>query len=119
MATRERITAAIQEYCRAETEKDKPAWLALFAENVVHEDPVGNRPNKGLEMVSAFWDGFQPLNLELRLTAPVIVCGNEAVAVMACKAGPSDARMEVAPIIDHFVFDDAGKITSVRAFYEH
>ena len=75
--------------------------------------------NTGLEMVSKFWDGFQDYNLELWTTEDVIVCGNEAIALMKCRMGPADGRFESGTIVDHFVFDDAGKITNVRAFYKY
>lgn len=119
MPDRKQMTAAIEEYCRAETEKDKDAWLALFADTVKHEDPVGRRTNEGIAKVSEFWDSFQPYDVELWLTAPVIICGNEAIAQMKCKTGPADNRNESGTIIDNFVFDEAGKITRVRAFYDY
>lgn len=119
MITKEQATAIIDEYCRAENEKDKQAWLALFAPDVVHEDPVGVRTNTGLEMLSSFWEGFQSANLALRRTAPVILCGNEAIVMMSCEAGPAGGRITIEPIIDNFVFNDAGKIARVRAFYNH
>jgi ketosteroid isomerase-like protein len=114
------IINAIAEYCRAENDKDKQAWLALFAENIVHEDPVGMVSSAGKEKVAAFWDQMVvPNNVELWLTDEVIVCGNEAIALMQCRVGPADKRQESGRIVDNFVFDDAGKITRVRAFYTY
>jgi steroid Delta-isomerase len=55
---------------------------------------------------------------DLRLTEDVIVCGHEAVAIMACQTGPKEARRSTGPIVDLFVFDEAGKIARVRAFYK-
>ena len=49
---------------------------------------------------------------------PVIVCGNEAIAIMRCRTGPADNRRESGRIVDQFVFDDHGRITNLRAFYE-
>jgi steroid Delta-isomerase len=118
MIDRKTITAAIDEYCRAITSQDKQGWLDLFADGIRHEDPVNVRVNLGKEQLAAFWDTFVGLDIELSLTAPVIVCGNEAVAFMRSRLGPVDSRKEMAPVIDILVFDDAGRITSVRAFYE-
>lgn len=117
MITREQAESAVQEYCRAETEKDKEAWLSLFAPEISHEDPVGAVPNVGLEQLSAFWDGFQGANLTLTTTAPLILCGNEVIVFMRAEAGPDNARRVIDPIIDNMVFDDAGKITRVRTFF--
>ena len=117
-ATKEAMVAAVHEYCRAESEKDKDAWMALFAEGAVHDDPVGFRSSIGLDKIAAFWDWFQPSDVELWCEEPVIVCGNEAIAIMRCRTGPADARQESGRIVDQFVFDDAGRITNLRAFYD-
>ena len=108
----------MQEYCRAENEKDKDAWLALFTDGAVHEDPVGRSKNVGLDQIAGFWDYFQPSNVELWCEEPVIVCGHEAIAIMRCRTGPADNRRESGRIVDQFIFDNAGKITNLRAFYD-
>jgi hypothetical protein len=113
------IVAAIKTYCMAESERDRTAWLGLFAEDIVHEDPVGISTNRGLEALSKFWDRILASNVDLRLLEDVIVCGKEAVAIMGCETGPAEARRKTAPIVDLFVFNDAGKITNVRAFYKY
>jgi len=118
VATREQMIQAIEAYCQAETRKDKAAWMALFAEDAVHEDPVGLVKNEGLEKIAAFWDSFQPWDVELWLTEPPIVCGNEAVALMQCRTGPADARRLSGRIVDQMIFNEAGQITAVRAFYD-
>lgn len=119
MPDRDHIVEAIKTYYRAETEKDRAAWLALFAENIVHEDPVGVATRTGLEGVGQLWEMVEGADVDLRLLEDVIVCGNEAVAIMASETGPAGARRKTAPIVDHFVFDEAGKITNVRAFYKY
>jgi hypothetical protein len=116
---RSAIVAAIETYCRAETEKDKAVWMGLFTEDVVHEDPVGVSTNRGLKALDAFWDVIVGSDVDLELVEEVIVCGHEAVAIMRCEVGPPDARVRVGPIVDHFTFDAAGKITQVRAFYAY
>ena len=118
MLDRNRIVEAILEYCRAENQKDKQAWLGLFSDRIVHEDPVGSIPNRGTAMLGKFWDGFQLANVKTEVVRPVIVCGNEAVAVMRCEAGPLHSRIVIDPIVDHFVFDEDGKIIGVRVFFE-
>lgn len=117
MAKPEQIVEAIKTYCRAETENDKDAFMALFADQVLHEDPVGIAVRHDRAGLEELWGMAQAGNVELWLTDDVIVRGNEAIALMRCRTGPADARSEMGPIVDHFVFDDAGKITSVRAFY--
>jgi steroid delta-isomerase len=118
MPNREAMVHAVEAYCRAENDKDKAAWLALFAEDAVHEDPVGLVRNAGLDKIAAFWDRFESSNVELWLTEPPIVCGNELIALMKCRTGPADNRRESGRIIDQMIFDESGKIKAVRAFYD-
>jgi len=119
MNDRDSMVRAINEYCRAMTEKDKHSWLTLFSENITHEDPVGTTVNTGIAQVSAFWDSIQAYKIELWLSAPIIVCGNEAIAPMKCRLGIGDERRESSQIFDQFIFADNGKITAVRAYYEN
>lgn len=118
MTDRARIAAAIETYCRAQTEKDHAAWTTLFAEDVLHEDPVGLRQTRGKDhIIGAFWDEIIRNDVSIWLTDEVIICGNEALAIMACEIGPKGSRRRMAPVVDHFVFDDMGRMISVRGFY--
>jgi len=117
--TKEQIISAIEDYCRFETEKNKEGWLALFAPDASHEDPVGLVRNDGLEKIAAFWDGFQPWNVHLRLVEPPIVCGVEAVALMEATTGPDNDRRTSPRIVDQMIFTEDGKIKAVRAFYNY
>lgn len=116
MTDRAQIAAAIETYCRAQTEKDHAAWKTLFAENVFHEDPVGLRQNCDY-VTGPFWEEIVRNDVSIWRTDELIVCGNEALAIMACEIGPEGQRRKLAPVVDQFVFDEAGKITSVRGFY--
>ena len=118
MTDRTVIVAAIEAYCQAQTEKDHAAWSALFAEDVFHEDPVGLRRNRGRDhVVGSFWEEIVRNDVAIWLTDQIIVCGKEALAIMACEIGPEGQRRRMAPVVDQFVFDDDGKIASVRGFY--
>jgi hypothetical protein len=112
------IHAAIETYCRVQSDKDKEGWAALFAEDVFHEDPVGLRHTRGKShVVGPFWDHIVRNDVRIWLTDDVIICGDEALAIMACDVGPADKRRRLAPIVDQFKFDDEGRISSVRGFY--
>ncbi len=117
MPNRDTIVEAITTYCRAETEGDKDAFMDLFAEKVLHEDPVGYAIRHDRPGLEELWQMAQSGNVELWLEDEVIVAGNEAIAIMRCRTGPDGGRRELGPIVDHFIFDENGKITSVRAFY--
>lgn len=118
MIERNVIVDAIEAYCRAQTEKDHALWQTLFADDVFHEDPVGVRQNTGKANITGpFWEEIVRNDVSIWLTDRIIVCGNEALAIMACEIGPEGARRKLAPVVDQFVFDDSGKMTSVRGFY--
>lgn len=118
MLDRTTITAAIETYCRVQSDKDADGWAALFAEDVFHEDPVGIAQNRGKGHVTgAFWEHIVRNDVKIWLTDQVIVCGNEALAIMACEVGPPENRRRIAPVVDQFVFADDGRIASVRGFY--
>ena len=118
MPDKAQMIAAIETYCRAETEGDWDAFIALFAEEgVLHEDPVGYAKRHGRAGLEEIWGMAQAGGVNLQLTGDVIVCGNEAIALMRAETGPEGERRVTEPIVDHFVFGEDGKITSVRAFY--
>ncbi|HET9628927.1 MAG TPA: nuclear transport factor 2 family protein [Novosphingobium sp.] len=118
MVTREKMQAVMEEYCRCESEGDKEGWLALFDPEIIHEDPVGGtNTNVGLEQIAAFWDRFPP-NLKVELTEPLIKCGNEAIVYMRAQLGDPANPHVTERIIDNVWFNDEGKITRVRAFYD-
>lgn len=118
MPDRAQMIAAIETYCRAETEGDWDAFIALFAaEGVLHEDPVGYAKRYGRAGLEEIWGMAQAGKVNLQLTGEVIVCANEAIATMRAETTHEGRRHVTAPIVDHFVFDEDGKIASVRAFY--
>ena len=58
------------------------------------------------------------MDIALSPTAPAIVAGNEAIVFLQVHIGTGPERVLLAPIVEHLVFDDAGLITSLRAFLD-
>ena len=56
--------------------------------------------------------------MHLWLERDVIVCGNEAIAILFGVVTSGTLR-KVGPIVDHFTFDEDGKIKSMRAFWKY
>ncbi len=112
------IRSTITAYCERFGD-DRAGWLELFADGATVEDPVGSDIVQGKEAIGAFWDATHGLADRITLTpSPYIkVAGHEAAFAM-------DARMETGgeingmAIIDVMTFDDAGRITSQRAFWD-
>jgi steroid Delta-isomerase len=121
VADRERMVAAVKTHCQASTEGNREVWVKIFANDVVIEDPVGSGAiYRGIEAVSAtFWDRSQGAKPRLQLTEEVIVSGKEAVAILSAEVGPESARRKLAPIVDHFTFNEDGKVASMRAFFNY
>jgi steroid delta-isomerase len=113
------INATIDAYLAAFTASDRAGWLACFAEDAWIEDPVGTPRRDGVEAIGAFWDETHsmPDSIELRPLGLRIVIGAEAVFTMQARPVLGDDTYEL-DVIDHMTFDDAGKITTMRAFFD-
>jgi steroid delta-isomerase len=119
MVTPEHAQRVIEIYCTAESAKDRNTWLSLFAPDATHEDPVGAPVNRGLDAIGAFFDASAAkMDLDLHTTAAPIVVDDEALAFLEVHVGHGAERMVLAPIVDHLVFDDQGRITALRAFFD-
>ena len=118
MADPQVIRSTIESYCRTFGD-DREAWLALFADDATVEDPVGSEVRRGKEAIGAFWDETHALadRIELVLSGYVKAAGAEGAFAM-------DMRMEAGgqangmSIIDVMTFDEAGRITSMRAYWD-
>jgi hypothetical protein len=121
MPTKEAIIATVKAHCRSENELDKAAWLSNFADNAVNEDPVGaDVIFRGIEELSTtLWDQVVRAEPRLELVEELIVCGNEAIAILAVEFGQGDARLTISPIVAHFTFNKAGKIAGIRSFFNY
>ena len=113
------IRATVEAYCAAFSAGDQDAYVALFAPDAWIEDPVGSPRVEGheghrrvLHRVEAMAD-----SIELRQTGPVRVAVGECAFPMQARPVIGGATF-VVDIIDVMTFDDAGKITTMRAFWD-
>ncbi|MGK2947204.1 MAG: nuclear transport factor 2 family protein [Acidimicrobiales bacterium] len=113
------IRATVEAYCAAFTAGDRAAYVGLFAEDAWLEDPVGSPQIKGHEAIGGFFEQSSSMaeSIELRLTGPVRVAAGEAAFPMQARPSIGGATFCV-DIIDVMTFDDAGKITTMRAFWD-
>lgn len=121
MPDTEAMVATIKAHCKTLTDRDKEAWLSLWADDAVLEDPVGVDTYRGLETLrTEFWGLIEALSpMKLWLDRDVIVCGNEAIAILYGVVSQNGKLTKVGPIVDHFVFNEAGKVSSMRAFWKY
>ena len=105
--------------------KDRRAWLQLFSDDAVVEDPVGLSPldpsgngHRGKAAIAAFWDSLiaeGDLKLDLRISHP---CGYECANVVALQktfAGGMQIDNEMVAV---YRVNDAGKIVSLKAYWD-
>ena len=117
----EAMSAAIKAHCRTLSEHDREGWLELWAENAVLEDPVGVDIYSGKStLASTFWGLIEQISpMKIWLDRDVIVCGHEAIGILNGVVSKDGELTRVGPIVDHFVFNAEGKITSMRAFWKY
>ena len=119
MPDADQIRATVARYAEVFTANDLDGYLALFADDATLEDPVGGEVHQGVEAIRAFWDMTREMTptIELAITGPVRVAGNEAAFPGEARPSLGDTPMAV-PVIDTVAFDDDGKITRLRAFWD-
>ena len=97
--------------------KDVDTRIALFAENIWFDDPVGTPPILGkaamhkyfIDTIAGGWD------IDL-VPKTIIVNWNEAAAITEVKAGVGGKPPIVSTIIQTFIFDEDGKIKTLRVY---
>lgn len=104
--------------------RDKDAWLALFADDAIVEDPVGpshfdpeGNGHRGKEAIAAFFDmAIAPSQLEFNFVE-TYQCGNEEANVGHIVIVASGFRVVAEGVFTYRV-NDEGKIVALRAFWE-
>jgi ketosteroid isomerase-like protein len=105
---------------------DRQAWLALFADDGVVEDPIGpsafdpeGRGHRGIEAIAAFYDTVIAANESITFDIhQSFLCGEEAANVGVIRitfAGGSAVEVEGIYMYRRSPDD---KIASLRAFWE-
>lgn len=104
--------------------RDKDAWLALFADDAVVEDPIGpshfdpeGKGHRGKQAIAAFFDiAIAPSELEFVFERSY-VCGNEEANVGHIVITAAGYRVIAEGVFTYRVNDD-GKIVALRAYWE-
>ena len=104
--------------------KDREAWLALMADDVVIEDPIGVAPTnpsgagiRGKAAVGAFWDAnIAPSQIRIEAHES-FVAGDESAHVLTLTTRfPNGIAMKVHGIFTYRV-DAAGRLASLRGHW--
>lgn len=98
---------------------DRDAFLDNFTDDAWIEDPVGTPKHEGKAAIGAFYDQTTGMSdsIELRRTGPVAVANGEAAFPMQARPVLGGTTFQI-DIIDVMTFDEAGRITTMRAFWD-
>jgi steroid delta-isomerase len=115
MPTPDEIRSAMESYIKFMCESDIDGIMDLYADDAVVEDPVGGSVVEGRENLRNFYAGSAP-KLQVELTGPIRVSGVECAMPMLAELTMNDTKLYI-DVIDVMKFNDAGKLVSMRAFW--
>ena len=115
--TKQANMATVETFLASYRVKDVETRIALFADDIYFDDPVGTPPILGkpamhkyfVDTVAGGWD------IDL-VPKKIIVNGSEAASITEVTASIGGSQPMTTTIVQTFVFDDAGKIKTLRVF---
>ena len=108
---------AMQAYIDAFNRSDAEGVVALYAEDATVEDPVGKKVLSGKAQIAPFYRMSIATGARLALAAPIRAShGNSAAMAFDVQLNMPQGRALIR-VIDVMTFDEAGKFTSMRAFW--
>ena len=104
---------------------DRDAWLDLFTDDAVVEDPIGPSPlnpegqgRRGKAAIAGFWDEVISMG-QVRFTLrESYACGDECANVGRITTTLPDGNRSFVEGVYTYRVDDAGKLVALRAFWE-
>ena len=110
-------TDAITTFLASYKTKDVPTRIALFADHISFEDPVGSEAIVGKAAMQQYFDATIASGWEIDLVPQkIIVNGTEAASITEVTAGVGGNPPTKTIIVQHFLFDAAGKFKALRVF---
>ena len=112
-------TAAVETFLASYKVKDVQTRIALFADDISFEDPVGTPPIVGKAAMNEYFVATVASGWDIDLVPKkIMVNGNEAVSITEATAGVGGNPPVTSTIVQIFVFDDAGKFKALRVFMD-
>ena len=105
--------------------RDKEAWLAVFTDDAIVEDPIGPSPldpegkgHRGRDAISAFWDKtIAPTTKIEFFFRDTYQCGNEEANVGHILITTGDYQITAEGVFTYQANDD-GQLVALRAYWE-
>ena len=105
--------------------RDKAAWLAIFADDAVIQDPVGVSPldetglgHHGSAAIEAFWDNVIAANPPRMDLISSHAGGDEVANVLTITSSFPDGSTVSGDLVAIYKVRPDGKVLSLRAFWE-
>tara|TARA_B100000029_G_scaffold512526_1_gene609407 strand:- start:1103 stop:1489 length:387 start_codon:yes stop_codon:yes gene_type:complete len=110
----------VSNYFEAWKTNNKEKLLSLFTEDSIWEDPVGSKPNTGLEEIANFWDNAHLDNSTILtpIISKEIYLGYEALVSFTMQIRDKEMKGMDLEVIDYFKISNKGNIDIARAFWD-
>ncbi|MFA5938048.1 MAG: nuclear transport factor 2 family protein [Sinimarinibacterium sp.] len=117
MTDETRMKAAMQAYIDHFNRSDAAAIADLYTDDATVEDPVGSPLKKGKAEIAAFYKMAIATGARLELAAPIRAShGNAAAMAFDVRLNMPEGKAHIQ-VIDVMTFNDAGKFTSMKAYW--
>jgi ketosteroid isomerase-like protein len=114
-----RVEAAVHDYFRTLSARDKHAWIALFDKAAVVHEPVGATPAEGRDGLEQVWQVFTGPFAKLTFdTNEVFYSGSGAAARWSAKAAATTGATTDFSGITVFEVDGEGRIQTVMSYWD-
>ena len=117
MANEQTMKAGMQAYIDAFNRSDYQGIAELYADDATVEDPVGSPLKNGKAEIAAFYKMAVATGARLALAAPIRASHSNSAAMAFDVQLNMPEGKAVIHVIDVMTFNDAGKFTSMRAFW--
>jgi steroid Delta-isomerase len=105
--------------------RDKEAWLAVFADDAIVEDPIGpsafdpeGKGHRGRDAISAFWDKVIAKTTRIEFVfRDTYQCGDEEANVGRILITRGDYQITAEGVFTYKA-NDEGQLVALRAYWE-
>ena len=112
------MAGTVKEYFAALRAMDEKAWVNTFAADAVSYDPVGTPAIEGHGKLAEFFQTITAAFKQVGLTEnDVFIAGNGAAVKWTGRGTSKGGKVVKFEGIDVFEFNEAGKIQSLRAYW--
>ena len=118
MEIKEAMLATVEKSPIAVASHNKAAWLALFDEDGLVNDPVGSAPHVGGEELAAFYDTFIAPNTVVFRPEHDIVCGDTVIRDLTLEIRMADGVALEVPAHLRYRLASPSRIAGLYAHWE-